>query len=375
MTARLVLPIVSPIVSPIVISIGLCGCVVLAACGARPDPVALPRSEDRVAFIASERGPGGAQLVAIDAHGDRQHQLLAVAPAMVRDTNPTLDPDGRWIVFASSRDRPLDQTSLWIAPIGVEVTPVRLTFGPSIESHPTWTRDGSAIVYASTRDGGDFDLWRQPITNGRAVGEPLQLTNGPEQEVTPTVARDGTVIYAAVTALPDHQVESHLEQRAPDGTITRISDQVGDASPALSPDETQIAFSRIGISRDRVNNELWIMRRSDRKAELVIDLPITEESGPVWSPDGTYLFATSVLRGDALVQRAMFSSVIYVDLVERPRRARMLKDHAGGIVRLTPAILARKLDVAALRANPEYVPELARIMSDLIDAAKLDGPP
>lgn len=348
--------------------------VMLAACGARPGTAAPPKPEERAAFIASERGPGGAQLVAIDAHGDRQYALLAMAGGTVRDTHPALSPDGRWIVFASSRERPLDQTSLWIAPVGVEVTPMRLTSGPSIESHPTWTRDGAAIVYASTRDGGDFDLWRQPIQGGRPVGEPVQLTTGPAQDVTPTVARDGTVIYAAVSALPGNQVESHLEQRAPDGTITRLSAEAGDASPALSADETQLAFSRVGSSHDHVNNELWLMRRSDGKAERVIELPLTEESGPVWSQDGRYLFATSVLRGDPAANRAVFSSVIYVDLGERPMRARMLKDLAGGIVRLTPAILGRTLDVAALRANPEYVPELARIMAELIEAARNGGP-
>ncbi|CAN5860577.1 hypothetical protein BH11MYX3_BH11MYX3_05330 [soil metagenome] len=336
---------------------------------------AAPTPDDLAVVIASERGPGGAQLVAIDAHGDRQYGLLAMPRQLARDTNPTLSPDGAWIVFASSRDRPLDQTSLWIAPVGVEVTPVRLTSGASIESHPTWTRDGSAIVYASTRDGGDFDLWRQGITNGRAAGEPVQLTSGAQQEVTPTVARDGTVIYAAVSALPDNRIESHLEQRAPDGTITRLTDDVGDASPMLSPDDRPLAFARIGFGHEHVNNELWIMRRSDRSAQRVVELPITEESGPVWSQDGRYLFATSVLRGDPTARRTMWSSVIYIDLAERPRRARMLKDRAGGIVRLTPAILARTLDVAALRANPEYVPELARIMVKLIEDARDKGTP
>ncbi len=349
---------------------------VLASCGARPSPAAPPPApEDRVAFIASERGPGGAQLVAIDARGDRQHGLLAMPRELARDTNPTLSPDATWVVFASSRDRSLDQTSLWIAAVGVEVAPVRLTTGPSIESHPTWTPDGTAIVYASTREGGDFDLWRQPIANGRAVGEAVQLTTGAQQEVTPTVARDGTVIYAAVTALPENQVESHIEQRAPDGTITAVTDGLADASPMLSHDEAKLAFSRIGFHRAHVSNELWIMRRSDRHAERVIELPLTEESGPVWSHDGRFLFATSVLRGDSTSHRAMWSSVIYVDLDERPRRARMLQDHAGGIVRLTPAVVVRKLDVAALHANPEYVPELARIMVKLIEDARHERAP
>lgn len=348
----------------------LSGCVVaLTACGPAPRPVAPPpKPEDRISIIAAERGPTGAQLVAIDAAGDRQFVLLTPPVAIARDTNPSVSPDRKWVVFASSRDRPLDSTSLWIAPVGVERTPVRLTSGPSIESHPTWTPDGSAIVFASTRDGGDFDLWRQAIVDGRAHGEPVQLTNGPQQEVTPTVARDGTVIYAAVTALPDSTMESHLEQRAPDGTITVLTDGLADASPALSPDETQLAFGRIGFFGDATNTEVWVMRRADKTARRVFELGLTEESGPVWSRDGKILFATSVLLGRD--GKAMFSSVVLFDLAEPTPHARMLKDHAGGIPRLTPAIVAPTLDAAMLHGNPEYLPELARIMDEAIERAR-----
>jgi Tol biopolymer transport system component len=353
----------------------LLGClssVALASCGARPRPTPPPPPEERVAIIAAERGPHGAHLVAIDEHGDRRHLLLVDAPGTVRDTNPAVSPDGRWVVFASSRDRTIDQTSLWIAPIGVELAPVRLTTGDAIDTHPTWTRDGSAIVFASTRDGGDFDLWRLPIAAGRASGELAALTSGPGHEVTPTVARDGTVIYAVVTPQPDRQIESHLEQRAPDGTIARLTEGPTDTSPALSPDETTLAFARTGVHDNLVNTELWLMRRADRSVRRLIELSPTDESGPVWSRDGKFLFATSLMRG---TEAALFSSVIHVELAEQPPRARMLEDHAGGIARLTPAIVAPTLDAAALRADPEYLSELARIMSKAVEDAKQQETP
>jgi hypothetical protein len=84
----------------------------------------------------------------------------------------------------------------------------------------------------------------------------------------------------------------------------------------------------------------------------------------VWSRDGRFLFATSVMRGDAGV---VFSSVIHIDLRETPARARMLRDHAGAIARLTPAIAAPVLDATALQADPEYLPELARILATAIE--------
>jgi len=63
----------------------------------------------------------------------------------------------------------------------------------------------------------------------------------------------------------------------------------------------------------------------------------------------------------------VFSSIIHIDLREAPPVARILEDRVGPIVRLTPAVTATPLDAAALHGNPEYLPELARIMSRAIE--------
>lgn len=283
----------------------------------------------------------------------------------MRDSHPAVSPDRAWIVFASSRGRPLDETSIWIAPLGVEAVPIALTTGTAIDSHPTWTPDGRAIVFASTRDGGDFDLFRQPITNGRAAGTPEQLTSAASHEVTPTVAADGTVIYAAVTPTGEGTVESRIEERRTDGTIHVLTTGPADTTPALSPDGATIAFARPVIHDGAPTSELWRMARGGDLATplLATPLSLTEESGPVWSRDGRYLFATSVIRADAGV---VFSAVVHVDLRESVLRVRMLRDQAGAIARLTPAIAVDVLDADALAADPEYLPELARILAAAI---------
>jgi Tol biopolymer transport system component len=309
----------------------------------------------------------------LDEHGDRQFELLEAPDATARDSHPVVSPDGRWVVFASSRDRTLDETSLWIAPLRPGSTPVRLTDGVGIESHPVWTADGKSVVFASTRDGGDFDLYSQRIDAGRASGAPVALTSAPGHEVTPATMRDGTVVYAAITETGT-TVESHLEARAPDGTITHVSEGPADASPAVSPDEKTLAFARPVQHDVGLDAELWSMPAGDPDAAApVIDLPLTDESGPVWSPDGRYLFATSVLRGAA--GNTVFSSVIVIDTRERPRRARILLDRVGAIPRLTPAVTHASLDAAALGANPEYLPELRRIMAAAIAKQNLGEAP
>ena len=303
----------------------------------------------------SERGPRGARLVALDEHGDRQLDLVAPAAAIARDTHPALSPDGAWLVFASSRERSLDETSLWIAPVKPDAIATRLTTGAPIDAYPAWTADGRAIVFASTR-AGTFDLYRLPIDHGRA-GEPERLTTAPGHEVAPAPCRDGTILYAAVDA--DGKA-SHLEARAPDGAITRLTDGPADTSPAISPDGVVIAFARPVEHPGGSDGELWIMRKGEAP-HVLVDLPLTDEAGPVWSPDGRYLFATSVLRGAN--GNAVFSSVIVIDTHARHPIARMLEDRVGAIARLTPAVASARLDAQALAADPEYLPELARIVA------------
>jgi len=344
----------------------------IVAAGCVPRAPAAPPS-DRIAIVASERSAEGARLVAIDERGDRQFEVVQPAAGLVRDSNPTVSPDGKWLAFASSRDRSLDQTSLWLAPLGVAMTAHRLTDGQAIDAHPTWTPDGRAIVFASTRGGGEFDLWRMAIRGGQP-GELTRLTRARGHEVTPAVAPDGAIIYAAVT--PDverREIETHLEERAPDGAIRKLTAGPADSSPAVSPDGTRLVFARPQIHGGKPDSELWLMVRTSGTAAPLVDLPLTDESGPVWSRDGRFVFATSVLRGAD--GRVVFSSIIHVDVREAPPVARILEDRVGAIIRLTPAVTATPLDAAALHRDPEYLPELARIMSKVIEQQQSSQPP
>jgi Tol biopolymer transport system component len=329
-------------------------------------------------ILASERGPDGLRLVGIAENGDSQFALVVPSRGAARDLHPAVSPDGRWVVFASTRDRP-DGTSLWIVPLGIEGVPVRLTTA-GIDSQPAWMPDGRAIVFASTRARGDFDLWRLAIAEGAPVGEPVRLTSAPGHEVMPTVARDGGILYAAITvvAAPDAPTAtSRIEERAPDGTIRAITAGPVDRAPAVSPDGASIVFTRAierrVLEEQVVDTELWrIDRRPGAVATPLVELPLTDESDPAWSQDGRYVFATSVLRGAD--GRALFSSVVHLDVRDSAPVARMLQDRGGAIARLTPAIRPSALDARALRADPEYLLELSRIMAAAIAVHKQQHP-
>jgi TolB protein len=322
-----------------------------AACGR---PVVAPISAPmHIAIVASEVGADGARLVVLDEHGDREAELLVRAAGLPRDTNPAISPDGRWVVFESQRG-PEHELQLWLARLEPEATPVELTVGV----HPAWTPDGRAIVYSH-----HGDLYRIAVGGGT----PERLTDAPGDEDLPSVASDGTIVYAASTS-----EGSRIEERAPGGAIAQLTEGPGDTTPAVSPDGKTIAFSRPVDHQGAPDAELFVIPHGSHEATRVVELPLSEEAGPVWSRNGRFLFATSGVRSST--GAILFSSVIVIDMAHTPHVARILEDRAGAIARLTPAVAPGALDETALAADPEYLPELARIIAKAIAQQKQDSP-
>lgn len=307
--------------------------------------------------MVSEVGALGARLVVVDAHGDRQAELLRAPTGRVRDTNPAISPDGKTIVFESSRDRDDGQTSLWIAPLVLDAVPVRLTTG-ALDRQPAWAPDGRSIVF-SRNVAGHFNLYRLTLADRHLD----QLTSGDFDEVTPSVAPDGTIYYCAIDG-----GEARILRLDLDGTSGGVTGGPADTAPAVSPDGNWIVLSRPIVHGGTADADLWLMPRVGDSLSPLVELPISDESGPVWSADGRYVFATSAVRS-IVDGRVLASSVIAVDLATH--HARILQDHSGYIPRLTPAIVPRafdRMESAALASDPEYVPALARLLAKAIAA-------
>jgi TolB protein len=211
--------------------------------------------DGQTVYFTSKRR-GSFDIYSIDIKGKNLQRLTRDIGALYA---PELSPNGERIVFTNHGN------GLWVMRADGN-NPRPLTYRDDID--PTWSPDGSMIAFASTRNGGQRQLYVMNA-NGSDVRQLTDLNNMGGRS---TWSPDGTKLAFYRGPEGDHDIFIINI----DGTgLERLTDGGDNLGPSWSPDGNWIAFTSF---RDG-NNNIYIMRPDGTDITPLTDNPISE-----WQP-------------------------------------------------------------------------------------------
>ena len=219
-----------------------------------------------------------------------EERNLTNSPAF--DADASFSPDGKRLIFVSSRDGNNEIYSINID--GSDLR--RLTFDQKNDAHPSFSPDGTQIMFNSDRENENGDIYLMNLDGSGVV----KLFGWDKSNETSEGgwSPDGTKIafYSDRNGKDDvyvvsaEAVKPKLVLSEPDGTAV---------SPAYSPDGRKIVYTR-GL--EDKTGELRIFDRDTRNTSLVRKT----ELSPVWvdwSPDGNWIVFGDRVNGNSEILR------------------------------------------------------------------------
>lgn len=252
--------------------------------------VASATAQDAAAATPAEAGqpdPSPWGSLVLDAREGGWDRLWAFSPGAAglaplvsgewNDQQPAAAPDGSAIAFASDRDGAWDIYVLDLPTGAVR----RVTETPAYEGWPSWSPDGRWLAVESYADG-DLDIW---VLSVDGSSPPIQLTNEAGADTSPAWDPRGRRIafisdrsgqpdlYLADLDIPDEDRIRNLTQTT----------EAAERDPAFSPSGNSLAYASTADGIDRL---------------LVMDIAggtvaeIGQGVAPTWSPDGRMVAAS-----------------------------------------------------------------------------------
>ncbi len=251
-----------------------------------------------IAFVSSRTGQADIWVLELDTR-----RLLNVTNHPEGDFRPAWSPDGRWIAFSSDRDSARmvrgapgglsfvaqQSTDIYVAhpdgsPNGNNVR--RVTHGNAVAGTPSWTRDGSSILFY------EADL-KQPLHRGLgttqivsvavATGERQVLTSGEGIKLFPQSLGNDRIGYVARRTEDQSYAQNSSGVVSQEGRIVFTSGAQGASgafdSPHWSFDGTRMVFHRADDPKP-VGVQNW------HSADSRFGLVRVGLSFPSYSPDG-----------------------------------------------------------------------------------------
>ena len=250
-------------------------------------PFSVQRSYDQARirlFGDTKRFNDKRQLVSMRLDGS---DVQRIHTSNANDYNPSVSPDGTKVAFVSDRDGNPD---LYLLNIGSTAEPTRLTDTIGcINQHPSWTADGTALVFESNCQGGNYEIHRgalnysQDKTNELTVaalispapGGATRLTSNNTDDRYPRVGPDGNIAF---TATRDGNPEIYTMPLTGSQQARVTTSNAADEAPTWAPDGTKLVF---GSNRDG-DFEIIVMNR-DGSGQVQVTSNDKEDRWPIWA--------------------------------------------------------------------------------------------
>lgn len=137
--------------------------------------------DGRIVYVTNANGPP--DIWTMDLDGKNQKQLTTNTGLNLFSS---VSPDGRFIIFNSSRMGGLNTFNIWRMNLDGS-NPKQLTYGAN-EYFPVCSPDGKWVYYTPLNDSGKPSVWRVPIDGG----DPVRLTD--YVSVRPIISPDGKLM-------------------------------------------------------------------------------------------------------------------------------------------------------------------------------------
>ena len=157
-------------------------------------------------------------------------------------------PDGARVAFARFRTDLADNANVWVA-FADGSDQRMLTHEPGIQYNPSWSPDGTQLVYTGGQGYGTYELY---VINADGTNQ-RRLTHNTHHEFLPAWSPDGARIAFASDASGDYEI---WVMRADGSDAKPLTRSPGlDTRPAWSPDGSRIAF----VTNRTGTLEIWVM--------------------------------------------------------------------------------------------------------------------
>jgi Tol biopolymer transport system component len=270
----------------------IAGCAAILSVFAAPAAAQTSTPAERIVYIGSDGVNTDVFTMAPD--GTDVHQLTADG----RSYDPALSPDATRVVYTGRAEFNTGNIYVTDAEGG---GPVALTSERPFEGtnfQPTWAPDGRQVLFVSTRDEGGYEIER--VDADGTNRDRITSTEAEVDDWYPDASPRGDIVFSSDRANTAHQAFDLFVRRA-EGGVDRLTfdsepDENGFVHDALdaqwSPDGTRIAFD----STRSGNREVWVMDADGTDLQNVSD-HAGQDYAPSWSPDGSEIVFTSSRSG------------------------------------------------------------------------------